>query len=654
MPEYFQIMSGDLFQTVGFMPHIHCYLDRPALVWTMFASDLLIGLAYVGISLTLWSLVRKVRIAFSLVILCFGVFIGACGLTHFLEVWTLWHPDYWVAAGVKVLTAIASVGTGAYLFKLRHALADLAEVAKTSDQQRLELANLNASLERIVTERTSAALESERKLAELADNLKGHVFHIMDFDPPQLSYVSPAFEAIWGLPLSILKEDPHAFLRGVHPDDRALLQAAMEEQYRGKDSQIIFRVVRPDGSIRWIEDRAQIVFDPEGKPIRATGYAEDITERRLLQERFERTAKATKIGIWYCDLPFADLIWDKTVKEHFWLPPDAHVTIETFYERIHAEDREKTRQAIAHSVEQNTPYDILYRTIHPEVLEKFKWIRAVGWTDYDALQKPIRFDGVTFDVTEQLRYEMELKDALRARDEFLSIASHELKTPLTSLRLQTQLLNRQIAKNDPDAYRKPRVDQLAEQTDKQTLRLVRLVDDMLDIARIRSGKLTIQPEPFDLCELVQDTVKRMHSQFVDAGCGDPKLVLCEPVHGEWDRMRMEQVLDNLFTNAIRYGRGQPVEVSVERFNQHIRLSVKDHGIGISPEAQPKIFDRFERAVDANEISGLGLGLFIARQIVLAHGGTLGVQSELGQGSTFSIELPFRTPRIPEQMGIHVG
>lgn len=619
----------------------------------MFAADLLIGLAYVGISLTLWALIRRVRIAFSLVILCFGVFIGACGLTHFLEVWTLWHPDYWVAAGVKVLTAIASVGTGIYLFRLRHALAELAEVAKTSEQRRLELAGLNADLERLVTERTSAAIESERKLAQLADNLKGHVFHVMELDPPRLSYVSPAFEAIWGLPLSVLKNDSHAFLGGVHPDDRAKVEESMAAQYRGQERQITYRVVRPDGAIRWIEDRAQIIFDAQGKPVRASGYAEDITERRQMQERFDRTAKATGIGIWYCDLPFADLIWDKTVKDHFWLPSDAHVTIETFYERIHADDRERTREAIAYSNEHATYYDIQYRTTNPNKLEELKWIRAIGWTDYDAFGSPIRFDGLTFDVTEQHRYQSELQDAVRARDEFLSIASHELKTPLTSLRLQTQMLNRQIAKNDPAAYSKPRVDQLAEQTDKQTLRLVRLVDDMLDIARIRSGKLTLQPEPLDLCELVQDTVRIMHSQFVEAGCGDPELILRGPANGTWDRMRLEQVLTNLFTNAIRYGRGKPVEVVVECLDQNVRLSVKDHGIGIALEAQPKIFDRFERAVDANEVSGLGLGLFITRQIARAHGGTVSVSSDLGQGATFTVDLPLKTTQLAAQQGVQV-
>ena len=243
------------------------------------------------------------------------------------------------------------------------------------------------------------------------------------------------------------------------------------------------------------------------------------------------------------------------------------------------------------------------------------------------------------DITEQKRNEEALKDAVRARDEFLSIASHELKTPLTSLKLQAQIFKRKATKNDPSVYEKPFVDDLVSQTEKQVTRLNRLVDDMLDIARIRSGKLLLEREEFDLCALMREVVERMRPQFANSKSTPPGLDLCEEAVGFWDRMRLEQVITNLFTNAIRYGQGNPIKVQVHTDGDLVRFCVLDQGIGIAKENQEKVFDRFERAVSASEVSGLGLGLFIAKQIVVAHGGKIWVESEVGKGSKFVVELP---------------
>jgi PAS domain S-box-containing protein len=156
-------ISG-LFSEQGFMPHIHCYLDRQSLVWTMFITNLLIGVAYLGISLTLWALIRKIKLPFNFVVLCFGVFIGACGLTHLLDVWTLWHPAYWIAALVSAITAAASVGTAIYLFRLRHSIYTIAEASKLAEQRRLDLEVLTETLESRVRERTLELEQSQNQL----------------------------------------------------------------------------------------------------------------------------------------------------------------------------------------------------------------------------------------------------------------------------------------------------------------------------------------------------------------------------------------------------------------------------------------------------------------------------------------------------------
>jgi PAS domain S-box-containing protein len=183
------------------------------------------------------------------------------------------------------------------------------------------------------------------------------------------------------------------------------------------------RICREDGSCRWVEFNGQPERRSDGSPLRMIGTTADITERKQSEEmlkqhrqRFDLVAKGAQVGFWFCDLPFDKLIWDDLVKEHFWLPPEAEVTIETFYERLHPEDRERTRQAIAESNANDLPYDIEYRTVSTDGRQK--WIRAMGRTFYDAAGQPSRFDGLTLDITERKHAE----DALRQSEERLRLA----------------------------------------------------------------------------------------------------------------------------------------------------------------------------------------------------------------------------------------
>lgn len=232
-----------------------------------------------------------------------------------------------------------------------------------------------------------------------------------------------------------------------------------------------------------------------------------------------------------------------------------------------------------------------------------------------------------------------LSEALFYRDEFLSIASHELKTPLTSLKLQSQMFKRGVSKNDPQVYSKDKIDRIIDQTDRQVSRLTRLVDDMLDISRIRTGKLSITPEPVNICELVSDLIERMTPLILEKLEEAPQIPVCEKTIINCDRVRIEQVISNLISNALKYGQGKPISIKIEKDAKEIRILVIDQGMGIAPENHANIFNRFQRAVPASEVSGLGLGLYIGRLIVEAHKGTLSVKSHLGQGSTFIVTLP---------------
>jgi signal transduction histidine kinase len=224
-------------------------------------------------------------------------------------------------------------------------------------------------------------------------------------------------------------------------------------------------------------------------------------------------------------------------------------------------------------------------------------------------------------------------EAIRARDEFIAIASHELRTPLTSLTLATDTLSRQLVSGSTD-----RVTRAADAIARQTRRLNELVERMLDVARSGGGRLVLQREPVDLAQLVRDVARNFAPALERTG-SPLELRVGSSVRGRWDGHRLQQVVGNLLDNAIKFGKGKPIEVSLEEVGDRAVLTVRDHGVGIPAERLSFVFNRFERAVTAREFGGLGLGLYITRLIVEAHGGTIRVESRPEEGATFVVELP---------------
>lgn len=234
----------------------------------------------------------------------------------------------------------------------------------------------------------------------------------------------------------------------------------------------------------------------------------------------------------------------------------------------------------------------------------------------------------------------DISEAVKIRDEFLSIASHELRTPLTSLKLQSEIREINLEKGNIAAFDPQRVKQMIQADNRQLDRLTRLVDDMLDITRIGSGQFKICPRITDMSTLTKQVVDRFQIEysardlyFENESDGS--------VLGEWDAARVEQILSNLIINAMKYGGTGPVTVKLAEKSGAAIISIIDQGMGIKTEDLDRIFNRFERAVNENEICGLGLGLYIVREIVAAHQGTIRVESELGRGSVFTVELPVR-------------
>jgi signal transduction histidine kinase len=226
-------------------------------------------------------------------------------------------------------------------------------------------------------------------------------------------------------------------------------------------------------------------------------------------------------------------------------------------------------------------------------------------------------------------------DAVALRDEFLSVASHELRTPVTSLQLAVQSL---LAVGDEPGAGFLR--QALESAERQTRRLSRLLGALLDVSRVQAGWLELQRDDVDLVALARDVARALGEDARRAGC--PIDVESGPMTllGRWDRSRLEQVVTNLMSNALKYGAGKPVTLTVRRDGEGAaQLEVRDGGIGVPEGERERIFERFERAVSARHYGGLGLGLYIVRRIVTAHGGTVAVSDAPGGGARFVVTLP---------------
>lgn len=288
---------------------------------------------------------------------------------------------------------------------------------------------------------------------------------------------------------------------------------------------------------------------------------------------------------------------------------------------------------------------------HPVSMSSARWGGVVIGTALGILVTVLLFTITRFQVSARMAAERnaerlrqargEAVRSLRTRDAFLSIASHELKTPLTALQLQVDGLHRAFSTNRP--MQAERVQRRLESVRRQARRLTTLVDDLLDVSRLADGRLHFVAEPVNLGDLLREVSLRFETEAQRLNSPLELLIDDDDLNGHWDSSRLDQVITNLISNALKYGAGHPIELKAARRGDRVVLQVKDQGIGIAPEDQERIFSRFERAVPDRNFGGFGLGLWICREIVAGMGGSIAVSSESGKGATFEVTLPLQIP-----------
>jgi PAS domain S-box-containing protein len=360
---------------------------------------------------------------------------------------------------------------------------------------------------------------------------------------------------------------------------------------------------------------------------------------RLLGERFQVALDSAQMAVWETNLTTGQVFRSEGHDRLYGYPePLQEWTHEMFLASLHPEDRPEVEAQVGAIFSTDVKaYTSTFRTRWPD--GSWHWITSRARVLRDGDGRPLVVRGAMLDITTLKETELALQEAVRVRDDFLSLASHELKTPLAGLLLQLQMLRRLEATDASIPLGSPKVGARVEAIERSLRRLGMLVENLLDVSRMRHGKLDFVFSEGDLSALVSELVARTGEEARLAGVAltghiEPSLV------GRFDRLRLEQVLMNLMSNAFRHGGGRPVEVLLARTSTGARLVVRDEGPGIPEADRERIFGRFEQVATAARMGGLGLGLFIVRQIVEGHSGR--VHAEPGPGGTgaaFIVELP---------------
>jgi PAS domain S-box-containing protein len=574
-----------------------------------------------------------------------------------LGFWDLTHPDDRAAQGAALRQMLAGE-LPAYQAEKRYRSAAgrlvwvLLNVTLITDDEGRPLRFFAQVQDITERKRTEEALrESEQRFRQMAENID-QVFHVSSLQMLQTIYINPAYEKVWGRSCASLYEQPHSFLDAVLPQDRAVVLAALARHGGGEATDVEYRIARPDGTERWIRDRAFPIRDAHGRPYRVVGFAEDVTQRkraeealREMQERFRSAFQGSAIGMalvapdgtWLQVNPSLCAIVGCTEQE---------LVGTTFQAITHPDDLAADLARVRRMLDgEIAVYHMEKRYFHKRGHVIWIWL-SVSLVR-DAAGRPLYFISQIQDITQRKQAEAALQEAKaaaeaasRAKSDFLARMSHEIRTPMNAVLGMTEL----VLDTELTPLQREHLEIVQVSADS----LLGVLHDILDFSQNEAGKMRLEDAPFHLRHSLEDTLGilalRARQKGLDLACHIWPDV---PDGVVGDAGRLRQIAVNLIGNAIKFTEQGEVTVRVLRESQTedqvwLHFAVADTGIGIPPEKQTLIFEAFAQADGSTrrEYGGTGLGLTIAAQLVHLMGGRIWVESAVGRGSTFHFTVPF--------------
>jgi PAS domain S-box-containing protein len=501
---------------------------------------------------------------------------------------------------------------------------------QTGSPERVVILSMDITERKLADEALRISDQKFRE-AQQAANM-GTWFWDIPSDKVTWSTEVPSFEG------AVSSQHVKHWIDAVHPEDAPAVHAELARAFKaGGPFRVEHRLLKPNGTYAWSFTQGQISLDENSTPVSAVGITMDVTARKeaeqelhRAEERFKLVVESADLGFWYCDLPLNELRWDARVKDHFWLPPDARVTIDDFYRIIHPEDRQRTREAMDEAISQRKIYDIDYRTVSPS--GEVKWIRAVGRGFYGDDGNPRSFDGITMDITARRKAEEALRSSekLAATGRLAATIAHEINNPLEAV---TNFIY--LAKTSEGLS--PKVQDYLEIADQELGRVSHIARQTLGFYRDSTGPKTIQ-----VADLVNDVVnlyqrKLMYKSIEMRIEIEPDLKI-SGLAGE-----MRQVLSNLLANAID-ATGESGKIRIRARGIHdwktgreaIRLTMGDSGCGMNDEVRKRLFTPF---FTTKADVGTGLGLWVTKSMVEKAKGRIRFHSGEGSGTVFTMTFP---------------